>query len=102
MFEYKRGSNILYFTGLCMNLMPRVSYWQKGGFSAFLCARTIPGELRSPILGLAEETFLRHLSVAGILCRQHTRVCEKGFCSILYSCYLCDGEEVFVVFLPHD
>lgn len=43
----------------------------------------------------------RHLFVAGILCGQCTCVCEeKGFCSILYSCYLWDGEELFVVFLP--
>lgn len=41
-----------------MNEMPRVRDWQEGGFSACLCARTVPGELRSPILGLVEETFL--------------------------------------------
>lgn len=58
MLEYKHGSNILYFTGLCVNQMPRVRAWQEGGFSACLGARTVAGELRSPILGLVEETFL--------------------------------------------
>lgn len=58
MFEYKHGSNILYFTGLCTNEMPRVGDWQEGGFSAGLGARTVAGELRSPLLGLGEETFL--------------------------------------------
>lgn len=71
--------------------MPSVRDWWEGGFSACLCARTVPGELRSWILGFAEETFLDILFVAGILCGQRTCVCEeKGFCSILYSCYLWD------------
>lgn len=58
MFEYKHGSDVLYFTGLCVNETPRVRDWREGGFSARLCARTVPGELRSPSLGLVEETFL--------------------------------------------
>lgn len=100
MFEYKHGSNILYFPGLCMSEVPGVRDWQEGGFSACLCAPSVAGEFRSPILGLLEETFLDFI-VAGILCGQCTRVCEeKGFCSILYSCYLWGRECFCSVFAP--
>lgn len=58
MFEYKDGSNILYFPGLCMSEVPRVRDWQERGFSACLCAPSAAGELRSPTLGLLEETVL--------------------------------------------
>lgn len=41
-----------------MSEVPRVRDWQEGGFSACLCAPSVAGELRSPILGLLEETVL--------------------------------------------
>lgn len=41
-----------------MSEVPRVRDWQEGGCSACLCAPSVAGELRSPILGLLEETFL--------------------------------------------
>lgn len=85
MFEYKHGSDILYFTGLCANAMPRVRERQEGGLWARLCAGAVPGELGSPVLGLVEETFLgaRLLRASCV-----DDVCEeKGVCSILCSCY---------------
>lgn len=39
MFEYKRGSNILYFPALCMSEVPTVRDWQEGRFlSMFVCS----------------------------------------------------------------
>lgn len=58
MVEYKRGLSILCFTGLCLSAAPGGGEGQEGGFSARVCARAVPGELRSPVLGLVEETFL--------------------------------------------
>lgn len=47
------------------------------------------------------ENIFRLYFVVGILCGQCTRVCEeKGFCSILYSCYLWGRECFCSVFAP--
>lgn len=71
-----------------MSKVPRVRDWQEGGFSACLCAPSVAGELRSPILGLLEETFL-DFNLLQASCVGNVPVYEdKGFCSILYSCYL--------------
>lgn len=101
MFEYKHGSNILYFLGLCMSQVPRVRDWQEGGFSACLCAPSLAGELRSPILGLLEETFLDfNLLQASCVGNVPVYVSRKAF-AVFCILVTCGAESVFVVFLPH-
>lgn len=86
LFECKRSSDTLNFIGLCMSEIPRGRDLQEGGFPACVCAGTAPGELGSPVLGLKGDGF-RHFMYGQCSC-----VCEeKGFCSILYPCYLWDG-----------
>lgn len=100
MFEYKHGSSILSFPGLCMSKVPRVRDWQEGGFSAWLWAPSVAWELRSPILGLLEETFLDfNLLQASCVGNAPMYVRRKAFAvfCILVTC----GAECFCsVFAP--
>lgn len=93
------NKNVVYFlVGLCVNEMPEL----KGGFSACLGAGTIPGEPRSPMLGLMGWMTFRHWLVASILCGQYTCVGEKKGFFAVFCVLVTDGteKELFVVVLP--
>lgn len=70
--------------------------------SQHVCVLNCTWGVQKPDFRTCGGDAFRRLLVAGILCGQRTCVCEaKGFCSILYSRYLWDGEQLFVVgFLP--
>lgn len=84
-----------------MSEVPRVRDWQEGGFSASLCAPSVAGELRSPILGPLEEAFLEfNLLQASCVGNVSVYVRRKAF-AVFCILVTCGAESVFVVFLLH-
>lgn len=66
-----------------------------------LCAPSVAGELRSPILGLLEETFLDfNLLQASCVGNVPVYVRRKAF-AVFCILVTCGAESVFVVLLPH-
>lgn len=69
--------------------------------SQHVCVLSVAGELRSPILGLLEETFLDfNLLQASCVGSVLVYVRRKAF-AVFCILVTCGAESVFVVFLPH-
>lgn len=76
---------------------PQLETGRRGGFSACLCAPSVAGELRSPISGLLEETFLDfNLLQASCVGNVPVYVRRKAF-AVFCILVTCGAESVFVV-----